>query len=414
MNGVMLQHVGSELRRRKARTLTTVLGYGLAVSSLMVLTGVLRMAGQGSAAILDHTGTHFVAFLPATNVAGCAACAPYLTSANGPTESEGLVAFGLRANLMPHAWVDRIRGLSTVADAAPALQYRLRDPGDGHLLTIGGVDPSRALVVGSTCCAARDIIKGRFLVGSDRGKILLEQAYAQARRLDVGDTVRMADRTFTVLGIINPGIRPAKADVYLPYAEAEALAAAHAPHVPFSGQANLILVEVKNSAVQDQAIREVKSLYPDLVISSYACHRPAAKARAINTTAITLLMAAIGVFTVLLAMASQLAVLVERRRELGILKTLGFSNGRIMGQIVLESLAQATLGALLASLLVLPLMPWVRSRWLAPMEVPVFPIPWLVIGVLALGLAILGGLLAGLFPALWAVRQRPSSLLRSF
>ena len=216
------------------------------------------------------------------------------------------------------------------------------------------------------------------------------------------------------LGIINPGIRPAKADVYLPYAEAEALAAAHAPHVPFSGQANLILVEVTNSAVQDQAIREVKSLYPDLVISSYACHRPAAKARAINTTAITLLMAAIGVFTVLLAMASQLAVLVERRRELGILKTLGFANGRIMGQIVLESLAQATLGALLASLLVLPLMPWVRSRWLAPMEVPVFPIPWLVIGVLALGLAILGGLLAGLFPALWAVRQRPSSLLRSF
>jgi putative ABC transport system permease protein len=406
----LLQHVWCELRQRKARTLTTVLGYGLAVSSMMVLVGILQVSGQGSAGILDHTGTHFVAFSPAD----MGACGPCLAVANSQIQSEGLVAFGTRTHLMPHAFVDKIRGISHVADAAPYLQYRFRDPNDGHLYTIGGFDPNNAMVVGTTCCAATDVIGGRFLKEGDKAKVLLEQAYAQLRGLKVGDTVRIVDRPFTVLGIINPGIRPAKADVYMPYPEAERLVAAQLPNVPLSGYSNLILVEVKDSSVQDQAIREVKSLYPDLVISSYACYKPAAQARAINSTAIALLLGVIGLFTILLAMASQLSVLVERRRELGILKTLGFSNDRIMGQIVLESVVQAALGALVAGLFVVSLMPWMLSIWMAPMGVPVSGIRWLPTCLLAICLSIAGGLLAGLFPAFWAGRQRPSSLLRSF
>jgi putative ABC transport system permease protein len=314
---------------------------------------------------------------------------------------------------MPHAFVEKIRAVSFVADAAPYLQYRFRDPNDGHLYTVGGFDPNNAMVVGTTCCAATDVIGGRFLVSGDKGKVLLEQAYAQLRGLKVGDAVRIMDQPFTVLGVINPGIRPAKADIYMPYPEAERLVATQLPNVPLSGYANLILVEVKDSSVQDQAIREVKSQYPDLVISSYACYKPAAQARAINTTAIALLAMAIGIFTILLAMASQLSVLVERRRELGILKTLGFSNDRIMGQIVLESVLQAAAGAAVAGLLVLPLVPGVLLRGLAPMGVPVSEIRWLPIWLLAIDLSVVGGLLAGFFPALWVSRQRPSSLLRS-
>jgi putative ABC transport system permease protein len=408
--GTTFQYAWCELRRRKARTLTTVLGYGLAVSSMMVLLGILQVSGQGSAAILDHTGTHFVAFSPAD----MAACGPCLAVANSQIQSEGLVAFGTRTNLMPHAFVDKIKTLSTVADAAPYLQYRFRDPNDGHLYTVGGFDPNNAMVVGTTCCAATDVIDGRFLRKGDEGKVLVEQAYAQLRHLKVGDAMPLAGQSFTAQGIINPGIRPAKADIYVPYPEAERLIAAQLPNVPLAGYANLILVEVKDSSVQDQAIREVKSLYPDLVISSYACYKPAAQAKAINATAIALLIVAIGVFVVLLAMVSQLAVLVERRRELGILKTLGFSNGRIMGQIVLESALQAALGALAAGLCVLLLMPWVLSMWLAPLGIAASGIRWLPVCLAAVCLSIAGGLLAGLFPALWAGRQRPCTLLRCF
>jgi len=407
---MILQYAWCELRRRKARTLTTVLGYGLAVSSMMVLVGILQVSGRNGAGILDHTGTHFVTFSPAD----MASCGPCLAIANSQIQSEGLVALGTRANLIPHAFVERIKGLPTVADAAPCLQYRFRDPNDGHLYTVGGFDPDNATVVGTTCCAATDVIDGRFLGGSDQGRVLVEQAYAQLRRLKVGDTVQIAGQLFSVLGIINTGIRPARADIYLPYQEAEHLVATRLPNVALAGYANLILVEVKDSSVQDQAIREVKSLYPDLVISSYACYRPAAQAKAINTAAITLLTVAIGIFTILLAMVSQLAVLVERRRDLGILKTLGFSKGRIMEQIILESALQAVLGATAASLFVACLMPSVLLRWLVPMSIPVSSIRWPPLCLLAIPLSIVGGLLAGLFPAFWVSRQRPSRLLRCF
>ena len=98
-----LHYAWCELRRRRARTLTTVLGYALTVSSMMVLVGILQVSGQGSAGILDHTGTHFVAFSPAD----MASCGPCLAVANSQIQSEGLVAFGTRTNLMPHAFVDQ-------------------------------------------------------------------------------------------------------------------------------------------------------------------------------------------------------------------------------------------------------------------------------------------------------------------
>ncbi len=390
--------------------MTTVIEYALAVSSMVVLVGILQVSQQGSADILDHTGTHFVAFSPAD----MAAFSLHPTPANSQIQGEGLVAFGTRTNLMPRDLVEKIGNLPVVAKAAAYLQYRFRDPNDGHLFTVGGFDPNDDIVVGTTCCAATDIINGRFLKEGDSGKVVLEQAYAQLRRLGVGDTIHILDQTFTVIGIINPGIRPAKADIYMPYTETEGLVASQMPHVSLSAHANLILVEVKDSSLQEQAIRDVKNLYPDLVISSYACYKPAAKARAINTTAIAMLIAVIGTFTILLGIVSQLAALVERRLELGILKTLGFSNARIMGQIVLESVLQAAMGALVAGAIVLLVLPWLLLKWLAPMGIPVSNVHWLPICLSAIGLSVIGGLLAGLFPAFWAGRQSPASLLRCF
>jgi putative ABC transport system permease protein len=407
---MIVQHAWCELRRRKARTLTTVMGYCLAVSSMVILVGILQASGRGSAGILDHTGTHFVAFAPADR----GLCGPCQALANSQGQAEGFVAFGTRVNLMPHTFADKIRALPSVADVSPYLQYRFRDPNDGHLYTIGGFDPNNSLVVGTTSCAATDVVSGRFLASQDRGKVLLEQAYAQLMHLVTGDTIRVGGGTFSVAGIINPGIRPARADVYMPYQEAERLIVSCVPGLSLAGQANIILVEVKDSSKQEEAIRDVKSLYPDLVISSYACYRPASQARQINTTAMAVLVAAIGVFTVLLAMALQLSVMVERRRELGILKTLGFSNDRIMGQIVLESMLQAGAGAVVAGVCVLLVMPSILLRVLAPLHIPVSNIRWLPLCGTAVYLSIVGGLVAGLLPALWASRQPPSRLLRTF
>jgi len=405
-----LDHAFSELMRRKARTVATVLGYAIAVSSMTVLVGVLRTSGERSAEILDHTGTHFVVYSPA-GPGACGPCAPDPDAVQ--TGGQGFVALGSASNLMPVSFADKISGLPSVRAASPYLSYTFRDPRDNHPFTVGGFHLSDSTAVGGTSCAATDVIQGRFLSEGDTGKVMLEEAYAKLRRLSAGDTVHVAARDFSVVGVVNPGIRPAKADIYMPYAEAQAVIASQIPNVPLSNQANMVLVEAKDSSTQDQAIQQVKALYPDLIVSTYACYKPAAQAKAIDTGAIAILMAVIGFFTVLVCMISQLSVLVERRRELGILKTMGYSDARIAGQITLESVTQAVAGALLAVPTALLLMPRILSKLPGAASAATAVPSWPAICATAVALAAAGGLLAGVFPALWAGRKRPADLLRS-
>ena len=120
-------------------------------------------------------------------------------------------------------------------------------------------------------------------------------------------------------------------------------------------------------------------------------------------------------FTILLVTANTMSMAVrERRNELGVLKTLGFSSGRVMGLILSEAgmigLFGGALGIALSLMLirVLPHMPFI-----GPMlrGTPGFGLPpSLMAG--GFGLALLIALAAGLVPAVLAYRARITDLLR--
>lgn len=120
-------------------------------------------------------------------------------------------------------------------------------------------------------------------------------------------------------------------------------------------------------------------------------------------------------FTILLVTANTMSMAVrERRNELGVLKTLGFSSGRVMGLVLSEAgvigLFGGALGIALSLMLirVLPHMPMI-----GPMlrGTPGFGLPpSLMVGGFALALLI--ALAAGLVPAVLAYRARITDLLR--
>jgi hypothetical protein len=96
------------------------------------------------------------------------------------------------------------------------------------------------------------------------------------------------------------GIRPARADLYLPYREAEPW---WLPNCPMS-LARLRQSDsrgVKDSSVQDQAIPEVKSLYPDRDLELRLL-QTAAQAGPSIPRQLALLTVAIALFTILLAL----------------------------------------------------------------------------------------------------------------
>jgi putative ABC transport system permease protein len=397
-----------ELRRRKGRTLANVLGYLLAVAIAVVVVTALRFSEKAANQILNSTGTHFVAFVPAA-VPACGECSVKAAGEKG----EGFVACGVATHLVPVSLAGKVGSLPTVRDASAYLSFRFKDPADGHLFTVGGFDPRNASAVGTTCCAATDVVGGRFTRPDERGVALLEEAYAKLRHLEPGDAVTIAGARFPVVGVINPGIRPAKADVYLPYRDAEEAINRRMEGTPIRAEANVLLVEVASSRVQDEAIRSVKQLHPGLVVSSYACYRPAAQVMGMNEGAAWLLTIILAVAAVALSLKSQLASVIERRREIGILKAIGWTDGSIVSQLLAESVLQAAAGGVLGALVAVAILAVVPIKLLSGIETPVAVSLWpaaLVGGVL---LALVGGVIAGVFPALHAARQRPAEALRS-
>lgn len=391
-----------ELRRRKARAITCMCGYALAVAVTIIVGTTFHLSREQADRILASTGTHFIAFVPAASL-GCPGC----TVKTSDMPQEGFLANGVPSALFPLDFVEHIKNLPTIKDASPFLLFRFKNPQDHHTFTIGGFDVNNNVAVRTTCCATTDIVKGRFLTTEDRGNVLLEEAYAQLKSLKVGDQVRVADRAFSVVGIVNPGIRPAKADIYMPFDEAEQVIGLRMPSQSLHKEANVVLVEVARASLQKEAIHSVQAFLSGFIVSSYACYKPASEVMVINERAALLLTGILGLAVLLLAAKTEWAWVIERRREIGILKAIGWTNGNILGQILAESILQAGAGSIVGAAAAIIFM-WVLSSRMITDSHTINPV--VIISVIAV--AVVAGLLAGIGPALVGAQQRPAEALR--
>ncbi len=114
-------------------------------------------------------------------------------------------------------------------------------------------------------------------------------------------------------------------------------------------------------------------------------------------------------FTMLLVAANTMAQSVrERTSEVGVLKTLGFSNGSILGLVLGESVLIAVIGGGLGLGLA-----WAIVQQGDPTNgmLPIFMLPTRDVGIGA-ALVVLLGLVAGLMPAVSAMRLRITDALR--
>ena len=65
-------------------------------------------------------------------------------------------------------------------------------------------------------CSERDIVKGRFLNRESHNQVVLEEVYAVTRGILIGESIHIAGMDYKVIGLVNTGIRPGRADVYMP------------------------------------------------------------------------------------------------------------------------------------------------------------------------------------------------------
>ncbi len=136
---------------------------------------------------------------------------------------------------------------------------------------------------------------------------------------------------------------------------------------------------------------------------------------------LALLLNGIGVavtFTILLVVANTMSIAVrERRKEIGVLKTLGFTSGQVMGLVVAESLLIAAIGGALGIagsrgiMWLVTNIPEIQGA-LAGIGLSELTLQPLV-AALGFAVAVFLGFAAGFVPALGAYRARITDMLRT-
>ena len=278
---------------------------------------------------------------------------------------------------------------------------------------------------------AAQVNTGRFLRGGREA--LVSATYASRNSLKLGSKLDLNGTSFTVVGLVDPPLGGQGVDVYLPLAQLQKL----------SGQKNLVnvvLVRADDSASVPAVEERIETAYQQAEVASAKEVAGTISGSLVDAADLShslglalSIVAAAAAF--LLAALLSLSSVGKRVRELGTLKALGWTQGKVVRQVAGESLAQGVLGGILgvalgvtATLLVGGFGPTLTASSTTAagtifgveqaarttsdavsLSAPVgFPI--LLGGFL---LAVLGGLLAGAAGALRAARLRPADALRT-
>jgi putative ABC transport system permease protein len=341
------------------------------------------------------------------------------------------------------ASVAKIAALPDVAAAAGGLLLTdnqttiSSNPSPPTSFTVDGADISEPKL-GPLSDAA--VSSGRAFTASDASKnvALVAKGYAASNGLKVGGTMKIAGTNFTIVGLVEQPEGSNPPNVYIPLARAQALAAqGPAGGGSLKNDVNTIYVTATSASDIATVQHEIAKLLPTAQIttpSSLASQVSGSLTSAAKLAndlgrwlSILVLIAAFAV-AVLLTMAA----VARRVREFGTLKALGWRGRRIIAQVMGESLAVGILGAAIGAGLgyagaavINVIAPSLSATLTQPtglhMMTPdgainptsshTVSVPLSAALAAAVGLALLGGLLAGAFGSWRIARLRPADAI---
>ncbi|MCS6559550.1 FtsX-like permease family protein [Curtobacterium flaccumfaciens] len=214
--------------------------------------------------------------------------------------------------------------------------------------TVTGIPVSGATVGPLT---STELTKGRTFAAKDAGKdvVVLDTSYAKSESKAVGDTVDIGGTDFTVIGIVSStgSASTTGSNTYIPLDTAQALA-------DLDGKVTSMYVSAESSS----DVSTIKSaLQAKLTSATVSTEADLASSVSGSLSTASSLVSNLGKWLsiVVLAAAFLIAILftisgvTRRTREFGTLKAIGWSNGRITRQVAGESLVQGLIGGVLGA-----------------------------------------------------------------
>ena len=173
---------------------------------------------------------------------------------------------------------------------------------------------------------------------------------------------------------------------------------------------SLYMVKVENPSKAGEIVDEINATFPEIhssLTGEFTEEMPDMQAIDVMMGSISILAIAVGGMGVLNTM---LMTVLERTREVGVLRALGWRKRRILGMILQEAIWLGILGGIAGILIAFGLGQLLGK---VPMMGEALSLKWEIdIFIRAISLALLLGILGGLYPAFRATRLQPVEALR--
>ena len=150
-----------------------------------------------------------------------------------------------------------------------------------------------------------------------------------------------------------------------------------------------------------------------LTISSYNCYEPAGKVMNMIESTSATLSVLIFIFLIIFSTKTQLTSLMERYREIGILKSLGWSNFQLSSQILIISVIHSLIGVSIGILLGIIIIFLMNSYNIRLFDLMEFHFQYSSLPVLVL-LSLTGSLIACIFPIIKLIRTRAGDMINYY
>ena len=363
----MLSFVVGQMFHRRTRSILTIFGVALGVVLVTLTVGLARgqLAERGRREA--STGAEILVRPPGS----------------GLSPVQGTLSIDLNT-------ADQIRKLPGVAAVVPLGQQVERTEAGFGWRSIDGVEFDEYAALSNL-----QMVEGRaFTPGA--AEAVVDQVYARERGDVLGTTIDFGGRPFTIVGIYSP---ESMSRIKIPLAAMQEYFNAY-------GSASLLMVKVREGASDVEVARALREVLPDnqIILSRdlpafYSQGLPALR------TFLNVVVGLSVLISTLVILLTMYTTVVERTRQIGILKSLGASRAYIAAIIESEAVAISVIGVIVGFAIAVVSAAAIRRA--TPLQIEFEAWWFFVTGAVG----IMSGALGALYPALRAATLDPVDAL---
>lgn len=333
----------------------------------------------------------------------------------------GMVTEGLKLSVeeqLKTGGADLVVMKNTTSESASG-SYSINDKRVGEISKMDGVKQAAGVYTSSRAVegnqlglagiSSKDLnmLGAKMLQGSaysdDKNEIILGKLAAEKLKKKVGDTVTFNGNKYTITGIFETGNKELDSIGSLSLKKLQTMD-------ENEGKVDMIYVKINNGADLKTVSQSVENAYPGelTTIASLEDFQKADDSLQMVETAsmaISLLAIIIGGIGIINTMIMSVF---ERTREIGVLKAVGWKSRRILTMILGESIVLTILAGIVGIIIGVIGIEVIINLSETPLSLVFTP----ALALKALGIAVIVGIIGGLYPAIRASRLPPTEALR--